>query len=96
MIGICSSIYRTESGSYKSEYCGLLMILSGDLLRCFRFFVYTAHMNHLNININTYERDGDVIIGDIHTIINQTDRLALIGPNGVGKSTLMRIISGQI
>ncbi len=60
------------------------------------FFVYTAHMNHLNININTYERDGDVIIGDIHTIINQTDRLALIGPNGVGKSTLMRIISGQI
>ena len=53
-------------------------------------------MNHLNININTYERDGDIIIGDIHTIINQTDRLALIGPNGVGKSTLMRIISGQI
>ena len=53
-------------------------------------------MNHLNININTYERDGDIIIGDIHTIINQADRLALIGPNGVGKSTLMRIISGQI
>jgi ATP-binding cassette, subfamily F, member 3 len=53
-------------------------------------------MNHLHININTYERDGDIIIGDIHTIINQTDRLALIGPNGVGKSTLMRIISGQI
>lgn len=59
-------------------------------------FVYTLLMNHLNININTYERDGDIIIGDIHTIINQTDRLALIGPNGVGKSTLMRIISGEI
>jgi ATP-binding cassette, subfamily F, member 3 len=72
------------------------MILREVLLRCFRFFVYTAHMNHLNININTYERDGDIIIGDIHTIINQTDRLALIGPNGVGKSTLMRIISGEI
>ena len=53
-------------------------------------------MNHLNININTFERDGEIIIGNIHTIINQTDRLALIGPNGVGKSTLMRIISGQI
>ena len=53
-------------------------------------------MNHLNININTFERDGESIIGNIHTIINKTDRLALIGPNGVGKSTLMRIISGQI
>ncbi len=53
-------------------------------------------MNHLNININTFERNGEIIIGNIHTIINQTDRLALIGPNGVGKSTLMRIISGQI
>ncbi len=59
-------------------------------------FPYTIHMNHLNININTFERDGESIIGNIHTIINQTDRLALIGPNGVGKSTLMRIISGQI
>ena len=57
------------------------MIQSEVLLRYFRFFVYTARMNHLNININTYERDGDIIIGDIHTIINQSDRLALIGPN---------------
>jgi len=40
-------------------------------------------MNHLNININTFERDGESIIGKIHTIINQDDRLALIGPNGV-------------
>ena len=53
-------------------------------------------MNHLNININTFERDGESIIGNIHTIINQDDRLALIGPNGVWKSTFMRIISGQI
>lgn len=53
-------------------------------------------MNHLNINIDSYERDGEIIIGDIHTIINQTDRLALIGPNGIGKSTLMRMISGEI
>jgi ATPase subunit of ABC transporter with duplicated ATPase domains len=53
-------------------------------------------MNHLNINITAFERDGETIIGNIHTIINQTDRLALIGPNGVGKSTLMRIISGEI
>ena len=53
-------------------------------------------MNHLNINITAFERDGETVLGNIHTIINQTDRLALIGPNGVGKSTLMRIISGEI
>lgn len=52
-------------------------------------------MKHLNIHIESYERDGEVIIGRINTVINADDRLALIGPNGVGKSTLMRIISGE-
>ena len=40
-------------------------------------------MNHLNININTFERNGESIISNIHTIINQDDRVALIGPNGI-------------
>lgn len=53
-------------------------------------------MNHLNININTFERNGESIISNIHTIINQDDRVALIGPNGVWKSTFMRIVSWQI
>lgn len=35
-------------------------------------------MNHLNIHIESFERDGEVIIGDIHTIINGDDRIALI------------------
>jgi ATP-binding cassette, subfamily F, member 3 len=52
-------------------------------------------MKHLNIHIESYERDGEVIIAGINTIINADDRIALIGPNGVGKSTLMRIISGE-
>lgn len=59
-----------------------------------RFFTYI--MNHLNINIDTFERDGEVIIGNIHTIINASDRIALIGPNGIGKSTLMKIVSWVI
>jgi ATP-binding cassette, subfamily F, member 3 len=52
-------------------------------------------MKHLNIHIESYERDGEVIIGGVNTIINADDRIALIGPNGVGKSTLMRIISWE-
>ena len=53
-------------------------------------------MNHLNIHIDAFERDGEVIIGNISTIINADSRIALIGPNGVGKSTLMKIISWEI
>ncbi len=53
-------------------------------------------MNHLNINITSYERDGDIIIWGISTIINQNDRVALVGPNGVGKSTFMKIVEGTI
>lgn len=50
-------------------------------------------MNHLNINIDRYEINGDLILGDIHTIINADDRIAIVGPNGVGKSTFMKILS---
>ena len=53
-------------------------------------------MNHLNINIDSYEIDGETIIANIHTIINATDRIAIVWPNGVGKSTFLRIISGRI
>jgi ATP-binding cassette subfamily F protein 3 len=63
----------------------------------FFYFIPTIRdMNHLNIHIESFERDGDIILGKIHTIINQTDRTALIWPNGIGKSTLMKVISGQI
>jgi ATP-binding cassette subfamily F protein 3 len=53
-------------------------------------------MNHLNINITSLERDGEIIIGDINLIINADERIALVGPNGIGKSTFMKILSGQI
>ena len=53
-------------------------------------------MNHLNINIGQYEVNGEIIIGSINTIVNAHDRIAIVGPNGVGKSTFLRIVSGQI
>ncbi len=39
-------------------------------------------MKHLNIHIESYERNADLILGKIDRIINQDDRIALIGPNG--------------
>ncbi len=53
-------------------------------------------MNHLNIHIESYEIHGDIILWNIHMIINMDDRIAIVWPNGVGKSTFLRILSGQI
>lgn len=53
-------------------------------------------MKHLNINILGFERDSECILWPIHRIINADERIALIGHNGAGKSTFMKILSGQI
>ena len=53
-------------------------------------------MNHLNIHIHSYEINGDTILGNIHIIVNTDERIAIVWPNGVWKSTLLRILSGQI
>lgn len=53
-------------------------------------------MNHLNINIEKYEVDGTMLLGPIYAIINADDRIAIVGRNGIGKSTLMRILTGEI
>ena len=53
-------------------------------------------MNHLNINIEKYEVDGTILLGPIHAIVNADDRMAIVGRNGIGKSTLMKILTGEI
>lgn len=35
-------------------------------------------MNHLNINIELYEVNGEAIIANIHTVINASDRIAIV------------------
>ncbi len=36
------------------------------------------------------------ILEDIDLVINETDRIAIVGPNGTGKSTLLKIITGAL
>lgn len=53
-------------------------------------------MKHLRIKIDKYEVDGKIILKDIDFILNEDDSIALVGGNGVWKTTLMKIITWEI
>ncbi len=50
-------------------------------------------MNHIIVNIDKYESRGKEILSDISCVINATDRIAIVGGNGVGKTTFMKILT---
>ncbi|MEA4943486.1 MAG: ATP-binding cassette domain-containing protein [Propionicimonas sp.] len=54
-------------------------------------------MPHLDINGVSYTLpDGRPLLNDISFRVGDGARVALIGPNGTGKTTLLRIISGEL
>jgi ATPase subunit of ABC transporter with duplicated ATPase domains len=40
--------------------------------------------------------DERTVLADVSLVVQRGDRLAIIGPNGIGKSTLLKIVVGQI
>lgn len=44
-------------------------------------------------NVSFWYEEGKVVIKDINLVINKTDLVAIVGPSGVGKSTLVDLIS---
>ncbi len=47
-------------------------------------------------NISYTHPNKDLLFNDIHLTLNHHDKVALIGNNGTGKSTLFKIITGEI
>lgn len=44
----------------------------------------------------SYETDSRELFRDVNFTINPGDKIGLVGPNGVGKTTLLKIINGDI
>ncbi|MGA8045190.1 MAG: ATP-binding cassette domain-containing protein [Dermatophilaceae bacterium] len=54
-------------------------------------------MGHLDVNAVHYTLpDGRVLLRDVHLRVGEGAKVALIGPNGTGKTTLIRIIAGDV
>ncbi|MWT62980.1 ATP-binding cassette domain-containing protein, partial [Escherichia coli] len=46
-------------------------------------------------NVN-YSVDGKVLVNDFSAQVQRGDKIALIGPNGCGKTTLLKLMLGQL
>lgn len=53
-------------------------------------------MKHLKIKIHKLEFNGIEILKDIDFTLNKTDRLSFVGPNGAWKTTLLKVLTGEI
>ena len=47
-------------------------------------------------NLSYTHINEDVLFEGVHLTVNHLDKLALVGRNGVGKSTLLRLIAGEL
>ncbi len=54
-----------------------------------------ASMELVSVNSVTHNYSNDPLFNDVSLIVEQGDRLAVVGSNGSGKSTLLRLIVGS-
>jgi len=62
-------------------------------------FLYIKRVNKMNIlSISKLQKEfnGDVLFKNISFDINSKDKVAIIGKNGTGKSTLLKMILGEV
>lgn len=52
------------------------------------------HFNGASLNYRTIHKAEQTVLHDIHLQIHEGERIALVGNNGAGKSSLMKLIAG--
>ena len=54
-------------------------------------------MGHVEVaHVEYYLPDGRMLLNDVSFRVGEGNVAALVGPNGVGKTTLLRLISGDL
>ena len=53
-------------------------------------------MKHAHVTVENYDVQGRAILSGVDFLVKEGDRIALVGGNGVGKTTLLRIMVGEI
>jgi ATP-binding cassette subfamily F protein 3 len=70
-----------------------------DFFRVFQSYnrSFAASKNEKMITVENLavEFSGSVLFSEVSFVINPTDKIALMGKNGAGKSTMMKIIAGE-
>jgi len=50
--------------------------------------------SYLKAQALSHHYDGDLLFSDVDFVLNPGERVGLVGPNGVGKSTLLALLTG--
>jgi len=52
--------------------------------------------SYLKAQALSHHYDGDLLFSDVDFVLNPGERVGLVGPNGVGKSTLLALLTGRL
>lgn len=56
--------------------------------------MHKTQKHMISVDALTVQFGGTTLFNNISFVINPTDRIALMGKNGAGKSTMLKIIAG--